>query len=68
MSGPSPDTDEARTVIGNKAELVSYLEEGAKPRDAWRIGTEHEKFPFLTDSLRPVPYEESARSGRCSRD
>jgi glutamate--cysteine ligase len=57
MSGPSPDTDEARTVIGNKAELVSYLEEGAKPRDAWRIGTEHEKFPFLTDSLRPVPYE-----------
>ena len=57
MSGPSPDTDEARTVIGNKTELVSYLEEGAKPRDAWRIGTEHEKFPFLTDSLRPVPYE-----------
>jgi glutamate--cysteine ligase len=57
MSGPSPDTDEARTVIGNKAELVSYLEEGAKPRDAWRIGTEHEKFPFLTDSLRPVPYD-----------
>jgi glutamate--cysteine ligase len=57
MSGPSPDTDEARTVIGSKAELVSYLEKGAKPRDAWRIGTEHEKFPFLTDSLRPVPYE-----------
>jgi glutamate--cysteine ligase len=57
MSGPSPDTDEARTVVGSKAELVTYLEEGAKPRDAWRIGTEHEKFPFLTDSLRPVPYE-----------
>jgi glutamate--cysteine ligase len=57
MSGPSPETDEARTVIGSKAELVSYLEEGAKPRTAWRIGTEHEKFPFLTDSLRPVPYE-----------
>ena len=57
MSGPSPDNDEARTVVGGKAELVSYLEEGAKPRDAWRIGTEHEKFPFLTDSLRPVPYE-----------
>src|SRR5262245_4080382 len=57
MSGPSPETDEARTIIGNTAELVSYLEEGAKPSDAWRIGTEHEKFPFLTDSLRPVPYE-----------
>jgi len=57
MSGPSPDTDEARTVVESRAELVSYLEEGAKPRNAWRIGTEHEKFPFLTDSLRPVPYE-----------
>jgi len=57
MSGPSPDTDEARTIIGTKAELVTYLEQGSKPRDAWRIGTEHEKFPFLTDSLRPVPYE-----------
>jgi glutamate--cysteine ligase len=28
-----------------------------KPADAWRIGTEHEKFLFHTDSLRPAPYE-----------
>ena len=26
-------------------------------RTEWRIGTEHEKFPFLTDTLEPVPYE-----------
>ena len=27
-----------------------------KPRKDWRIGTEHEKFAFLTDTLEPVPY------------
>ena len=27
-----------------------------KPAHAWRIGTEHEKFLFYTDTLRPVPY------------
>ena len=26
-------------------------------RSAWRIGTEHEKFLFYTDTLKPVPYE-----------
>ena len=57
MSGPSPETDEARTVIDGKRDLVAYLEQGAKPVSAWRIGTEHEKFPFLTDTLAPVPYE-----------
>jgi glutamate--cysteine ligase len=36
---------------------VEFLEQGCKPRDAWRIGTEHEKFPFLTDTLTPVPYD-----------
>ena len=44
MSGPSPETDEARTIIGSKAQLVAYLEQGSRQRDAWRIGTEHEKF------------------------
>ncbi|MCB1376895.1 MAG: glutamate--cysteine ligase [Alphaproteobacteria bacterium] len=57
MSGPSPDTPQARTPIENRAQLLSYFEEGCKPRDQWRIGTEHEKFPFLTDSLAPVPYD-----------
>ena len=27
------------------------------PRRQWRIGTEHEKFVFHTDTLTPVPYE-----------
>jgi glutamate--cysteine ligase len=56
VSGPSPDTPQARQPIEGKAELIEYLAAGCKPRDAWRVGTEHEKFPFLTDTLEPVPY------------
>ena len=37
-------------------ELVSYLAAGCKPKEDWRIGTEHEKFPFYVDGNRPVPY------------
>ena len=57
MSGPTPDTQEARAPIENKAQLIGELSRGEKPASAWRIGTEHEKFPFLTDSLEPVAYE-----------
>ncbi len=57
MSGPSPDTQEARAPIENKAQLIGALSRGAKPKADWRIGTEHEKFPFLTDTLKPVPYD-----------
>ncbi|MDP3862430.1 MAG: glutamate--cysteine ligase [Phaeovulum sp.] len=38
-------------------ELADYIASGEKPRDEWRIGTEHEKFGYLTDSLAPLPYE-----------
>ena len=37
-------------------ELVGYLAAGNKPREKWRIGTEHEKFPFYVDGNAPVPY------------
>ena len=56
MSGPAPDTPKARTPIESKAQLIEELSSGAKPADQWRIGTEHEKFPFLSDTLGPVPY------------
>ena len=36
--------------------LTAYLASGCKPKDAWRIGTEHEKFGFLTDTLAPLPF------------
>jgi glutamate--cysteine ligase len=54
MSGPSKV---AHTPIEDRHALVAYLEEGCKPREAWRIGTEHEKFGFRSDDLRPPPYE-----------
>lgn len=38
-------------------QLAEYMESGSKPKSDWRIGTEHEKFGYLTDSLAPVPYD-----------
>jgi len=43
-------------VIADKAQLVEYLEAGCKPAEAWRIGTEHEKFCYSLDDFRPLPY------------
>ena len=39
------------------SDLVDYIASGCKPADQWRIGTEHEKFVFDAQTLRPVPYE-----------
>jgi glutamate--cysteine ligase len=61
LSGPTPDTAAAKAPIESKSQLGAYLASGAKPKGEWRIGTEHEKFPFLKDTLRPVPYH-GARS------
>jgi glutamate--cysteine ligase len=54
MSGPS--TEKSLPIEG-RAALVEYLAAGAKPREAWRIGTEHEKFGFRHEDLAPPPYE-----------
>jgi glutamate--cysteine ligase len=39
-------------------DLVAYMELGCKPPEAWRIGTEHEKFGYRLDDLRPLPYDD----------
>jgi glutamate--cysteine ligase len=57
LSGPTPDSPEALAPIESRRQLIEYFAEGAKPPAQWRIGTEHEKFPFLTDTLAPVPYD-----------
>ncbi|MEO1677573.1 MAG: glutamate--cysteine ligase [Pseudomonadota bacterium] len=49
--------------IESRAQLAEYLASGCKPQDAWRIGTEHEKFGYCKDTLKPLPYE-GARSVR----
>ncbi|KAA2314581.1 glutamate--cysteine ligase [Pseudooceanicola sediminis] len=43
--------------IERQEQLAEYLAEGCKPREDWRIGTEHEKFGYCKDSLKPLPYE-----------
>ncbi len=45
------------TPISSRQQLVDYIAAGEKPREAWRIGTEHEKFGFRTDDLRPPTFE-----------
>ena len=45
------------TPIASRDELVACLEAGCKPRSAFRIGTEHEKFGFRSPIISPVPYE-----------
>ncbi len=45
------------TPLENRAQLVSALSDGCKPKDQWRIGTEHEKFGFYKADFSPVPYE-----------
>ncbi len=43
--------------VENFAQLAEYLERGCKPKDQWRIGTEHEKFGYCRETHRPIPYE-----------
>src|SRR4051812_31863449 len=54
MSGPSSVKDDP---ISGRAELVETLAQGEKPAARWRIGTEHEKFGFHLDDLRPPTWE-----------
>jgi glutamate--cysteine ligase len=44
------------TPISSTRDLAGWFAAGAKPRAAWRIGTEHEKFGFRRDDLSPPPY------------
>jgi glutamate--cysteine ligase len=54
MSAPPEGPGEPVT---DRRQLVAYLEDGCKPPEAWRIGTEHEKFGYTWDDLRPLPYD-----------
>lgn len=44
-------------LIEDESQLAEYLASGCKPREDWRIGTEHEKFGYCKDTLKPLPYE-----------
>ncbi|MBZ5760475.1 MULTISPECIES: glutamate--cysteine ligase [Rhizobium] len=45
-----------QTPIESVSELTEYLDAGSKPKDSFRIGTEHEKFAFFRADNSPVPY------------
>jgi glutamate--cysteine ligase len=44
------------TPINSRDELVAWFEAGCKPREKFRVGTEHEKFPFANGTHAAVPY------------
>ncbi len=43
--------------IEHHDQLAQYLADGCKPKEDWRIGTEHEKFGYIKDTLEPLPFE-----------
>jgi len=51
------------TPVACKSELIGWIAQGEKPRSAFRLGTEHEKFPFYRGDLAPVPYEGRGEAG-----
>ncbi len=55
MSNPG---DADATPITSVRQLAEYIEQGCKPCEAWRIGTEHEKFGFRRTDLAPPRYTE----------
>ncbi len=54
MSAPSQSGGEP---ITDRRQLIEYFESACKPRNNWRLGTEHEKFVFRLADHRAVPYE-----------
>ncbi len=51
------NTNTAKEPIEDFNQLVSHLAGGCKPREEWRIGTEHEKFAYHLDTYLPLEYE-----------
>ncbi|ROO28359.1 glutamate--cysteine ligase [Salinisphaera orenii MK-B5] len=54
MSAPSQS---GGAPITDRRQLVEYFENACKPPSRWRLGTEHEKFVFDRETLRPLPFE-----------
>ena len=45
-------------VIETRDQLIAAIAKGEKPKDRWRIGTEHEKFVYCRDDYHAPSYEE----------
>ncbi len=42
--------------IESDEDLLKFFKASEKPRQKWRVGTEHEKLGFYRDTHQPVPY------------
>jgi glutamate--cysteine ligase len=51
--------------ITSRADLIGVFAKGEKPKERWRIGTEHEKFVFARSDRRAPSYDEPAASATC---
>ncbi len=51
-------SDSQAAVVEDRAQLIEYFARGEKPRDRWRIGTEHEKFVYATADHHAPSYDE----------
>jgi glutamate--cysteine ligase len=58
MSNPGEADTTPITSIG---QMAAYIASGCKPRERWRIGTEHEKFPFRVRDLATPTYGDAIR-------
>ncbi len=50
--------DSASPLIESRDDLLSVFAGGEKPRERWRIGTEHEKFVYRLDDHRAPSWDE----------
>ena len=51
-------SDTKSAVIEHRDQLIASFAKGEKPKDRWRIGTEHEKFVYRTADHRAPAYAE----------
>ncbi|MCB4859908.1 glutamate--cysteine ligase [Sphingobium sp. PNB] len=56
----STRTDSGGTdpIIESRDQLIAAFAKGAKPKDRWRIGTEHEKFVYAKADFHAPSYDE----------
>jgi glutamate--cysteine ligase len=53
------ETTKADPPIERREDLLAPFVKGEKPAEAWRIGTEHEKFVYRKDDHRAPSYDEA---------
>ena len=58
MTTRTDDTPATHRPIDSRDDLLSVFAGGEKPPEAWRIGTEHEKFVYRVDDHRAPSWDE----------